>query len=79
MKTNICLSLNFLKIMLKVRLRFSLILFLTFMSLFSFIVCLVRFSTYNKLHVLTYMLTRVFKVTTYDGTTLIMKTEKIFK
>ena len=49
------------------------------MSLFSLTVYLLRFNNNKKRHFLAYMLTRVFNFTTYDGTTLIMKTEKNLK
>ena len=44
--------------------------FLTFISVFSLIVYLVRFNTNNKFHFLTYVLTRVLNLTTYDSTTI---------
>ena len=56
-----CLSLNFLDIMLEIRLRF----FLTFISLFSLIVYLVTFNTKNKLYFLTYILIRMSNSTQY--------------
>ena len=49
------------------------------MSLFCLVVYLVGLNTYNKLHFLRYMLTRVSHFTSDDGTALKMKTEKIFK
>ena len=58
-KTSFCLSLIFVNIMLKITAEIFLIIFLTFISLFSLIVYLVRFSTINKPHFLTHMLTRV--------------------
>ena len=76
-KISFFVSVNFLKRMLDVWLRFLRIFFLNFTSLLSLIVHLVRFN--NKLQFLTYMLTLVSNFTTYDGTTLRMKTEKIFK
>ena len=36
----------------------------------SLAIYVVRFNTNNKRHNLTYMLTRVFNFTTYDGTTI---------
>ena len=43
--------------------------FSTFISLFL-VVYVVRFNTNDKRHFLTYMLTRVFNFTTYDGTAI---------
>ena len=92
-KSIFCLSLRFLEIMpderaliitalisfchWEVRLIFSLMCFLTFMSLFFSIVFLIRHN--NKLYFVTYKLTHVSNFTTEDYTTLRMKTEKIFE
>ena len=61
MKTIFCVSLNFLKLILEIRLRY----FLTFISIFSLIVYLVTFNTNNKLHFLTYALTHIANSTQY--------------
>ena len=50
-------------------------IFLTFMSLFSLIVYLIRFNTNNKRHLLTYMLTRLF-ISTLQSFNLSMFTEE---
>ena len=92
-KSIFCLSLRFLDIMpderaliitalisfchWEVRLIFSLMCFLTFLSLFFSIVFLIRHN--NKLYFVTYKLTHVSNFTTEDYTTLRMKTEKIFE
>ena len=60
-KSFFCVSLNFLNIMLEIRLRF----FLTFISLFSLIVYLIMFNTNNKLYFLTYTLTGMSNSTQY--------------
>ena len=52
-----CLSLNFLNIMIEMQ-RFLRYNFLTFVSLFSLIVYLVRFDNKNKRHFLTFILTQ---------------------
>ena len=67
-KTIFCLSLNFLNIMLEIRLRF----FLTFISLFSLIVYLIRFDINNRHHFLTYILTCVSNFTTYIGFIIVL-------
>ena len=56
--------------MIQIQAEILLMLFLTFISLFSLIDYVVRFNTNNKRHFLTYMLTHVCNFTTYDGTTV---------
>ena len=51
-KTIFCLSLSFLNIMLEIKLRVFLLFFLTFISLFSLILYLIRVNTINKSHFL---------------------------
>ena len=72
-----CLSLNFLNIMLQIRLRFSKYFLLNF-YLFVIFVYLVRFNTNNKSHFQTYMSTHVPNRTKHGGTTINNKNRKEF-
>ena len=63
-----CLSLKYLNIMCEILMaEIFLKFFLTFISLFSLIIYLVRFNSNDKGHFLTYVLTCVSNFTTYPA------------